>query len=99
MLMLAALRRLPQLDRATRAGRGWPTDPALGETVRDLGSCTVGLVGYGNVAKRVEQILRAMGNAHVMHTSSTRDEFHIELGIDAQRAAEEVATSSRCTCR
>ncbi|MGH3525302.1 MAG: hydroxyacid dehydrogenase, partial [Mycobacterium sp.] len=45
LLMLAALRRLPQLDRATRAGRGWPTDPALGEHCRDIGGCTVGLVG------------------------------------------------------
>ena len=72
LLMLAALRQLPALDRATRQGRGWPTDPALGETVRDLGSCTVGLVGYGNIAKRVDDIVAAMG-AHVLHTS-TRDD-------------------------
>jgi phosphoglycerate dehydrogenase-like enzyme len=72
LLILAALRRLPALDRATRQGRGWPTDPALGETVRDLGSCTVGLVGYGNIAKRVDDIVAAMG-ADVLHTS-TRDD-------------------------
>jgi phosphoglycerate dehydrogenase-like enzyme len=72
LLMLAALRQLPALDRATRQGRGWPTDPALGETVRDLGSCTVGLVGYGNIAKRVDDIVAAMG-ADVLHTS-TRDD-------------------------
>lgn len=70
--MLAALRRLVSLDSATRQGRGWPSDPALGETVRDVGSCTVGLVGYGNVAKRVETIVTAMG-AQVLHTS-TRDD-------------------------
>lgn len=69
MLMLAALRRLPALDRATRAGTGWPTDPSLGETVRDIGSCTVGLVGYGNIAKRVQSIVAAMG-ATVLHTNS-----------------------------
>ncbi|MBF4191974.1 lactate dehydrogenase-like oxidoreductase, partial [Mycolicibacterium phlei] len=40
LLMLAALRRLIELDRATRAGRGWPSDPTLGETVRDIGGCT-----------------------------------------------------------
>ena len=74
LLMLAALRRLPQLDRATRAGRGWPSDPSLGETVRDIGGCTVGLVGYGNVAKSVETFLYAMG-ADVVHTS-TRDDGH-----------------------
>ena len=43
LLMLAALRRLPALDRATREGRGWPTDPSLGESARDIGGCIVGL--------------------------------------------------------
>jgi phosphoglycerate dehydrogenase-like enzyme len=77
LLMLAALRRLPALDRATRTGRGWPSDPTLGETVRDIGGCTVGLVGYGNVAKRVERIVLAMGTdpAKLLHTS-TRDDGH-----------------------
>ncbi|WP_293306433.1 2-hydroxyacid dehydrogenase [Mycolicibacterium sp.] len=72
LLMLAAMRRLLELDTATRAGRGWPTDPTLGETVRDIGDCTVGLVGYGNIARRVERIVTAMG-AEVLHTS-TRDD-------------------------
>lgn len=72
LLMLAALRRLPELDRATRTGNGWPSDPTLGESVRDLGGCTVGLVGYGNIAKQVERILLAIG-AEVVHTS-TRDD-------------------------
>ncbi|SOX51773.1 hydroxyacid dehydrogenase, partial [Mycobacterium ahvazicum] len=74
LLMLAALRRLPELDRATRQGRGWPLDPDLGETVRDIGGCTVGLVGYGNIAKRVAAFVGAMG-AEVLHTS-TRDDGH-----------------------
>jgi phosphoglycerate dehydrogenase-like enzyme len=72
LLMLAALRRLPELDRATREGRGWPSDPSLGETVRDIGGCTVGVIGYGNIAKSVETIVAAMG-ARVLHTS-TRDD-------------------------
>jgi phosphoglycerate dehydrogenase-like enzyme len=74
LLMLAALRRLPELDRATREGRGWPSDPNLGETVRDIGGATVGLIGYGNIAKRVEAIVAAMG-AEVLHTS-TGDDGH-----------------------
>ncbi|MCX2932597.1 2-hydroxyacid dehydrogenase [Mycobacterium sp. CVI_P3] len=72
LLMLAALRRLPALDRATRQGLGWPTDTSLGETVRDIGSCTVGLVGYGNIAKRVEKIVLAMGGT-VVHTNTADD--------------------------
>ncbi|MGV0836202.1 2-hydroxyacid dehydrogenase [Mycolicibacterium thermoresistibile] len=72
LLMLAALRRLVELDRATRAGAGWPSDHTLGETVRDIGGCTVGLIGYGNVARRVETIVAAMG-ADVVHTSTADD--------------------------
>ena len=72
LLMLATMRRLPELDRATRAGLGWPTDASLGETVRDIGACTVGLVGYGNIARRVETIVAAMG-AEVLHTSTADD--------------------------
>ena len=77
LLMLAALRRLPALDRATREGTGWPSDPTLGETVRDIGGCTVGLIGYGNIAKTVEKIVLAMGTSpsRVLHTS-TRDDGH-----------------------
>lgn len=72
MMMLAAMRRLLELDAATRDGRGWPTDSTLGEAVRDIGGCTVGLVGYGNIARRVEQIVSAMG-AQVLHTSTGDD--------------------------
>lgn len=72
LLMLAALRRLPTLDTAIRQGRGRPTDPELGETIRDIGGCTVGLIGYGNIAKRVAAIVAAMG-ATVLHTSTPDD--------------------------
>jgi phosphoglycerate dehydrogenase-like enzyme len=87
LLMLAALRRLPVLDRATREGRGWPSDPQLGETVRDIGGCTVGLVGYGNIAKQVEAIVAAMG-ATVLHTS-TRDD-----GLPGWRALPDLLSDS-----
>jgi phosphoglycerate dehydrogenase-like enzyme len=87
LLMLAALRRLLALDRATREGRGWPSDPRLGETVRDIGACTVGLVGYGNVAKQVAGIVAAMG-ATVLHTS-TRDD-----GLPGWRPLPELLATS-----
>ena len=87
LLMLAALRRLPHLDRAIRQGRGWPTDPTLAETVRDIGSCTVGLVGYGNIAKRVEAILLAMG-ARVLHTNTSDD------GSDTWRTLDTLLANS-----
>ena len=95
LLMLAAMRRLPKLDRATRDGRGWPTDPTLGETVRDIGSCTVGLVGYGNIARRVERIVPRWVLRCCTPTPPTT----------AHRAGGRcpncwpTATSSACTCR
>ena len=90
LLMLATLRRLIELDRLTRAGAGWPTDPSLGETVRDIGSCTVGLVGYGNIARRVEQIVMAMGTppSQVLHTSTSDD------GTAGWRALPELLAAS-----
>ena len=90
LLMLAALRRLPALDRATREGKGWPSDPTLGETVRDIGGCTVGLVGYGNIAKRVEAIVTAMGTppSQVLHTSTRYD------GHPGWRPLHELLTAS-----
>lgn len=90
LLMLAALRRLTELDRVTRDGNGWPSDPSLGETVRDIGGCTVGLIGYGNIAKRVEAIVRAMGTpaSRVLHTS-TRDD-----GLPGWRALPDLLSES-----
>jgi phosphoglycerate dehydrogenase-like enzyme len=87
LLMLAAVRRLPVLDRAIRDGRGWPSDPRLGETVRDIGACIVGLVGYGNIAKKVAKIVEAMG-ATVIHTS-TRDD-----GLPGWRPLSELLAAS-----
>lgn len=87
LLMLATLRQLPRLDLEIRVGRGWPTDQSLGDTVRDIGSCTVGLVGYGNIAKALERILFTMGAA-VLHTS-TRDD-----GTSGWRNLDDLLTSS-----
>jgi len=61
LLMLAALRRLALLDRATRDGTGWRLEPALQDHFRELGGRVVGLVGYGAVPQALAPILRAMG--------------------------------------
>ena len=74
LLMLAALRRLPALDRATRLGGAGHRTQVSVRTLETSARCTVGLVGYGNVAKRVEAIVTSMG-AVVLHTS-TRDDGH-----------------------
>jgi len=67
LLMLACLRRLPFLDRATREGRGWKLDPSLQDSYRELAGKTVGLVGFGAVAQMLAPILRSM-DALVVYT-------------------------------
>jgi phosphoglycerate dehydrogenase-like enzyme len=71
MLMLAAIRSLPEQDRRTRAGN-WMKDLAYLEQSREIAGLTVGLVGYGEIAKRVERVLLAM-QARVLHTSTKPD--------------------------
>jgi len=68
LLMLATLRRLAQLDRLTRAGEGWEFAPELPDDLGELSGRTVGLVGYGAVARRLVPMLQAIG-AKLVYTS------------------------------
>jgi phosphoglycerate dehydrogenase-like enzyme len=70
LLMLACLRRLPLLDRATREGRGWKLDSAWQDTYGELAGKTVGLAGFGAVGQVLAPILEAMG-ARVIYTDLT----------------------------
>ena len=68
LLMLGALRRVSQLDAATRAGRGWELPDHLQDSYGEVSGRTVGLVGYGAVPARLGPILQAMG-ARVLFAS------------------------------
>jgi phosphoglycerate dehydrogenase-like enzyme len=79
-LTFACLRRLPALDRATRAGKGWVPPAAAeeeGPSFGELGGRTVGLVGYGPVPARLAPALKALG-ATVVYWHR-----HREPGADA----------------
>jgi len=54
-LMLSLLRRIPELDKSTREGK-W--ERAL---FRELGSCKVGLIGFGGISQKVATKLKAFG--------------------------------------
>lgn len=69
LLLLSALRRAAQFHDATRRGDGWRMDPAIFDRVGEVAGRTVGLVGYGEVGRRVAPVLRAMG-ARVLYTAS-----------------------------
>ena len=57
LLMLAALRNLPAIDRATRAGQGWSLGAGLQERVGELRGRTVGLIGAGMVPRALVPML------------------------------------------
>jgi phosphoglycerate dehydrogenase-like enzyme len=68
LLVLATLRRLARLDCLTRAGKGWKFEPELSDDLGELSGRTVGLVGFGAVARRLVPMLQAIG-AKVVYTS------------------------------
>src|SRR5690606_34806793 len=88
-LLLATLRRLVELDAATRAGNGWGLAPERREAIGEISASTVGLLGYGSVPQRLAPVLAAMG-AKVQYWSRSRKD-----GADAQYVSLEqlVATS------
>lgn len=59
MLILSAYRRLPLLDRNTRAGR-WEKENTRG-TSRHLHGKTVGIVGFGAIGRALARLLSGFG--------------------------------------
>jgi phosphoglycerate dehydrogenase-like enzyme len=70
LLMLACLRRLPQLSAAVHAGR-WLDAWKLQDHFGELGGRTVGLLGYGAVPRLLAPILEALG-ARVLYWSRSK---------------------------
>jgi phosphoglycerate dehydrogenase-like enzyme len=93
LLMLAALRRLPRFDAATRAGQGWSLDPAMQDGLGELGGRTVGLVGYGAVPQVLAPVLTALG-CRVLYTTRTprADAAATFLPLDDLLAASDVVS-------
>lgn len=90
-LILAALRQHHELDARTRAGDGWPLDVRLASTVREVGDCTIGLVGHGHVARHVERLLTAFG-ALVLHHTRTDDGTPGSRSLDALLSESDVVS-------
>jgi phosphoglycerate dehydrogenase-like enzyme len=63
-LLLALLRRIPELDTDARAG-GWSRTGA--HLPRQLAGCTVGVVGYGGIGRQVAKRLAGFGVELLVH--------------------------------
>jgi phosphoglycerate dehydrogenase-like enzyme len=89
LLMLAALRNLPAIDRACREGQGWAVGGGLQERVGELRGRTVGLVGAGMVPRALVPMLRGFG-AEIVYWSPRE---HPELGVTRCELPELLAIS------
>ena len=70
-LMLSALRRVPYYDARMRAGDGWTADLNSFDGLGEIAGRTIGLVGYGDVARILAPVLKAMG-ARVLYTATSQ---------------------------
>ncbi len=73
-LMLAALRRVTWMDAQTRAARGWSLEPEAFDAIGEIHGRTVGLVGYGEVPRRLAPVLAALGARVLCHSRTRRDD-------------------------
>jgi phosphoglycerate dehydrogenase-like enzyme len=81
LLMLAALRRVLQLDALCRS-RIWVPDQTLREGLAELSGRTVGFIGFGAVPQRLAPILSALG-ANTIYTARSNKAVpypRLELG-------------------
>jgi glyoxylate reductase len=86
-LMLAAARRIAEADALTRSGRWLAEDQLLG---RELAGATVGLVGFGRIARRVAELLRCF-EVRLLFTS--RSEAPAGQGAERCELRDLLATS------
>lgn len=90
-LLLALVRRVPEGDALVRGG-GWGV--AGLRPIARLSELTVGLVGYGRIARRLASVLRAMGAGLLVHDPYVdRAEHGARLvGLDELLAASDVVS-------
>jgi D-3-phosphoglycerate dehydrogenase / 2-oxoglutarate reductase len=79
MLMLALIKRLPQSERQTRAGRFAPGE-IIAAGIDDLADATVGIVGMGHIGQAVAERLSAFGSRMIYHARRPVPEIEASFG-------------------
>lgn len=81
MLMLSCLKNARNLDRAVRIGRQIETKKEYFGKLKELSECTVGLIGFGKIARKTAQFLKPFG-ARVLYSNRTRyEELESEYSV------------------
>lgn len=84
LLMLGLLRNVAAGDAYMRAGRQMEIKEGYMKngSLRELGECTVGLIGFGDIAKATAKLASAFG-ARVLYYSRTRASQEVEQACGA----------------
>ena len=88
-LMLCVVRQILTGDRALRAGK-WATHT---QTSTDIHGSTVGVIGFGQIAKAFVRRARVFGVRVLVHTRTQDEASAKEFGIDYASLDELLATS------
>ncbi|MTD54969.1 C-terminal binding protein [Amycolatopsis pithecellobii] len=80
-MIMALVRRLPQFDRAVRAGE-WDY-LARGRGMRRLDQLVLGIAGFGRTGRRVAECARALGMSVIVHDPFVAGEVITESGFPA----------------
>lgn len=81
MLMLSCLKNARILDQAVRIGRQIETKKEYFGKLKELSECTVGLIGFGKIARKTAQFLKSFG-ARVLYSNRTRyEELESEYSV------------------
>lgn len=82
MLILACLKNLTSGQKAVFEGRQMEVKIASFGVVRELSECTVGLIGFGDIARATAKMLRAFGCRIVYWNRTRYGELEGELGVE-----------------
>jgi D-3-phosphoglycerate dehydrogenase len=83
MLILAVIRKTRQMDRLVRSGEWARGAPArqLAAPMRRLGTMTLGLLGFGNIARMVAERARPFGFTIIAHDPFIPQEVANQMGV------------------
>ncbi len=89
-LLLSCVRSLPAFDTAVRAGE-WGRSP--GEPIHRLEGRTLGLVGFGDIARRTAELAQAFGSTVIAYDPYVEAEIFEEYDVTSV-GFDELLTSS-----
>lgn len=95
LLMLALLRDMVNGDSLFRHGEQINTKEAymLSGSLRELGECSVGLLGFGDIAQSTARLLKAFGARVLYHNRTRKPELEESLGVEYVSRKELLAES------